>query len=96
MTSKMKKETSSAWLAALDEHGIVDQKLWETLGSAMNPDTFHLWNIFQSKISIEHDRIDTLEKEKESLLECQRRLEKDHGSLLDRLVKLERKFDNLK
>jgi len=50
MSAKMNKETSSAWLAALDEHEIDDQTLWEKLGSTMNPDTFHLWNIFQAKL----------------------------------------------
>jgi hypothetical protein len=69
MTSKMNKDTSSSWIAALDEHGIDDPKVWDALGSTMNPDTFNLWNIFQNKISIEHDRIDKLEKEKEALLD---------------------------
>jgi hypothetical protein len=33
MTSKMNKETSAEWLAALEEHGIANRKVWETLGS---------------------------------------------------------------
>jgi hypothetical protein len=82
ITSKMNKDTSSGWLFALDEHGIDNQNLWETLGSTMNSDTFHLWNIFQSKISKQNDRFDMLAKEKESLLE--------------RLVQLEKRLDNMK
>ena len=68
MSAKMNKETSSAWLAALDEHEIDDQTLWEKLGSTMNPDTFHLWNIFQAKLSKANSRFDKLERALNELL----------------------------
>jgi hypothetical protein len=67
------QENSSSWLAALDEHEIDDQTLWEKLGTIMNPDTFHLWNIFQTKLSKANSRIDRLEK---TLTELLAKLEK--------------------
>jgi hypothetical protein len=75
--SQMNKETSSAWLSTLDEHGIDDQTLWEKLGSTMNPDTF-LWNIFQGKITKANDRIAKL----------QETLENNEKCTLERLAKL--------
>jgi hypothetical protein len=73
MVFQMNKETSSSWLAVLDEHEIDDQTLWEKLGTTMNPDTFHLWNMFQNKVTKERDRVDKLEK---SLFERLEDLEK--------------------
>jgi hypothetical protein len=54
MVSAIKQENSSAWLAALDEHEIDDQTVWEKLGTTKLPNilllegrnflfTFHLW-----------------------------------------------------
>jgi hypothetical protein len=67
MVAAIKQENSSSWLAALDEHEIDDQSLWEKLGTTMNPDTFHMWNIFQNKLakanSEANSRFDKLEKE---------------------------------
>jgi hypothetical protein len=82
---QMNKETGSSWLAALDEHEIDDQTLWKKLGTTMNPDTFHLWNIFQSKIAKANDK---LQKQNTRI----DRIEKENTELLDRLTKLEKMF----
>lgn len=51
MVSAINRDTCISWLSALDEHGINDQDLWYKLLSSMNPDTFQLWTILQSKIT---------------------------------------------
>ena len=60
--------------------------LWKQLGSTMSPDTFHLWNIFQSKIAKERNRVDELERESTEL----------RIRMSDRLENLEKRLNGTK
>jgi hypothetical protein len=82
MTSTITTETSSAWLATLDEHGIDNPDTWNKLGKNLPPVTLHLWNIFQAKIAKGNTLMDKMPDKMEVM-------EQEKKEILDRLVRLE-------
>jgi hypothetical protein len=90
IVSAIKQENSSTWLAALDGHEIDDQSIWEKLGTTINPDTFHLWNIFQNKLGKANARFDKMEKE---TIEKSRKMSEQMSEWQDMI---EKKLKNIK
>lgn len=87
--SAMTKESSSAWLSALDDHQIDDPLIWEKLESTMNSDTFHIWNIFQTKLTKTSDIMESQAVKITDLQAEVMSLKQNDQILAERLQKIE-------